>query len=176
MLLRALHPQPSGALPASCGHGGPRKSPCQGCRRWCTCRGGSFRRGTRAVPRSTRHRAARGSDRRREGGGRGGETVDSRWPVYHFNPQPDASYGVLEARELAVGCSRSGNRVRRKQSGTISTTARALIRHAETETAPHDGAPRGTGDNRGSAGTTAPVAPGAAATPATAGSPDQFER
>jgi len=35
---------------------------------------------------------------------------------------------------------------------------------AETETAPHDGAPLGTGDNPGSAETTAPLAPGTGAT------------
>jgi hypothetical protein len=58
----------------------------------------------------------------------------------------------------------------------ISTTARAVNRHVETETAPHDTAPRGTGDSRGSAGTTAPIAPGAAATAAPASSPVLFER
>ena len=46
----------------------------------------------------------------------------------------------------------------------ISTPAPAANRHAEAETAPHDGAPLGTGDSRGSAGTTVPGR-GTAATP-----------
>jgi hypothetical protein len=58
-------------------------------------------------------------------------------------------------------------------SRMISTTA-AVNRHAVT--ARNDAAPRVSGDNRGSAGTTAPIAPGAAATGPPAGSPALFER
>jgi len=43
------------------------------------------------------------------------------------------------------------------------------------ETALRDAVLRGTGDNRGLAGTTAPLVPGAAAAAAPAGSPGQFE-
>src|ERR1019366_7831051 len=42
-----------------------------------------------------------------------------------------------------------------EQSGTISTTARALTRQALTETALRDAVLRGTADSRGLAGTTA---------------------
>jgi hypothetical protein len=58
-------------------------------------------------------------------------------------------------------------------SRMISRTA-AVNRHAVT--ARNDAAPRVSGDNRGSAGTTAPIAPGAAATGPPAGSPALFER
>jgi hypothetical protein len=49
------------------------------------------------------------------------------------------------------------------------------IRQALTETNLRDAVLRGTVDNRGLAGTTAPLGPGAAAGAAPAGSPDQFE-
>jgi hypothetical protein len=63
-------------------------------------------------------------------------------------------------------------------AGVISTPAPAANadRHTEAETAPHDGAPLGTGDNPGSAGTTGPLAPGAGATAPPVDSPARFER
>ena len=49
------------------------------------------------------------------------------------------------------------------------------IRQALTETALRDAVLRETADNRGLAGTTAPLGPGVAAAAAPAGSPNQFE-
>ena len=65
---------------------------------------------------------------------------------------------------------------KRTSSWVISTPAPAANRHAAAETAPHHGVPLGTGDNPGSAETTAPLAPGAGATALPVDDPARFER